>query len=67
MELILNNELLNFENGAKLSDVLKETELFDKKGIAVAVNSTVIPKNEWSNFELNNQDKIMVITATAGG
>jgi len=67
MELTLNNELLNFSDGDTLLDVLKTTELFEKKGIAVAVNSSVIPKSEWKETKLNNNDNIMVITATAGG
>ena len=61
MELTLNNEVLNFSDGDTLLDVLKETELFDKKGIAVAVNSSVVPKNEWVKTKLNNKNKIYEI------
>ena len=38
-----------------------------KEGIAVAVNEAVVPKSMWPTFDLNENDKIMIITATAGG
>lgn len=67
MELTLNNDILNFEDGKSLENVLESTSLLDKKGIAVAVNGSVIPKTNWNNFKLSNNDTIMIITATAGG
>ncbi len=36
-------------------------------GIALAVNEKVIPKTEWNNFQLNDNDKILIIKATQGG
>ena len=67
MELTLNNDILKFEDDSTLQVVLESVDLINKKGIAVAVNASVIPKTNWSNFKLNNNDKIMIITATAGG
>jgi sulfur carrier protein len=67
MELTLNNDILKFEDDSTLQVVLESMDLINKKGIAVAVNASVIPKTNWNNFKLTNKDKIMVITATAGG
>ncbi len=38
-----------------------------KTGIAIAVNNSVVPKSDWKNLLLNNQDKVTIITATQGG
>ena len=66
MEILINNEA--FETQAKsLYDLLTEHSLSDQKGIAVAVNNSVIPKANWNIHQLINQDKITVIKATQGG
>ncbi|QSB06128.1 sulfur carrier protein ThiS [Natronoglycomyces albus] len=36
------------------------------KGVAVAVNSEVVPKSQWGQ-ELNDGDKVEILTATQGG
>ena len=67
MEVTLNNQVLTIVENETLETVLKCNNLLEKKGIAVAVNSSVVPKNRWNEIKLNNNDNIMVITATAGG
>lgn len=39
----------------------------DKKGIAIAVNEEVIPKSEWKNYILKNNDRLLLIIAAQGG
>jgi len=66
MKLFINNiETSAYSNN--LSDILKEKEFLEKKGIAVAINNSVVPKSEWTNTKLNENDKILIITATQGG
>lgn len=67
MEITLNNQTIAVSDNETLESILKQNYLLDKKGIAVAVNSSVIPKNKWANTQLNANDNIMIITATAGG
>lgn len=38
-----------------------------QNGIAVAVNNTVIPKINWENIRISNNDNILIIQATQGG
>ncbi len=38
-----------------------------KRGIAAAVNGKVIPKSDWPNFQLNENDHLLIIKATQGG
>lgn len=39
----------------------------NRKNIAIAVNNRVISYNEWSNYKLSNNDKIIIIRAACGG
>jgi len=39
----------------------------EAKGIAVAVNNSVKPRNNWPAYTLQPNDKITVIRATQGG
>lgn len=36
-------------------------------GVAVAVNQQVIPKSDWINTELKENDQVIIIRATQGG
>ena len=38
-----------------------------QKGIAVAVNETIVPKTQWESYILQPDDKVLVIKATQGG
>ena len=50
-----------------LLEFLKSQHLADQSGIAVAVNESVIPKKQWSEYKIKENDTIIVITATQGG
>ena len=67
MEITLNNQLITVSDTETLESILKSNQLVDKKGIAVAINSSVIPKSSWKKTKINTNDNIMIITATAGG
>ncbi len=67
MEVTLNSQIIAISSDDTLENILKTHQLLTKKGIAVAINSSVIPKNKWNETKLNTNDNIMVITATAGG
>lgn len=66
MTVYFNNSQINTE-ATELGTLLGEHQLIDKKGIAVAVNEEVIPRALWTETPLNENDKILVITATQGG
>jgi sulfur carrier protein len=67
MELMVNNKTEKLQTGNKLSEMLLQLNLLDKRGIAVAVNNTVISKPNWQQFELKQNDKITIIRPTQGG
>lgn len=66
MEITVNNEL-KIINDASLSSLINNF-LGDKtKGIAVAVNQTIIPKTNWESTSLKEKDSVLIIKATQGG
>lgn len=67
MEVKLNNQKIIISEAKSLKELLEEKALDNKSGTAVAVNGQVISKENWSQQMLNNQDDILLITATAGG
>lgn len=67
MKIELNGQPIEVIENVDLLYVLEIKNMASKTGIAVAVNGSVVQKNNWKTYKLNNNDKIMIITATAGG
>ena len=67
MQIIYNNEKLDIASDSTLLDFLKSQNLSDQKGVALAVNDEVVPRSRWSNFNLNENDQLLVVQATQGG
>jgi sulfur carrier protein len=67
MEIKLNNQPKFFETQCTLQQLLDEMLPAKQKGIAVAVNKTVIPKVDWHNHSLKQDDDVLIIKATQGG
>lgn len=66
MKIKLNNIPTELSSN-KLHDLLSDKELLDKGGIAVAVNNNIVPKAEWEDKTLNENDELLIITAAQGG
>jgi thiamine biosynthesis protein ThiS len=41
-------------------------EILKQNGIAIAINNTIIPKQNWHLHYLNETDDILIISATQG-
>lgn len=67
MTIFVNNEKRELLNELTIVTLLQEVSLQGKKGIAVAVNDQVVPKNTWDSFQLKENDKVTIIRATQGG
>ncbi len=67
MTIYMNNELTEIEEKSSLHQVLQQYEMADKSGIAVALNNRVVAKSSWQSTLLSADDKLTIITATAGG
>jgi sulfur carrier protein len=66
MEIKFNGEKLSVQVN-NLGQLLSEKDLFEKTGIAVAINSSVMSKSKWNETLLQENDEILIITAAAGG
>lgn len=67
MDIFINNEKTEVDHGQSLTDLLKEMNIAHPKGIAIAINNTVIPKTVWEKHQLQEQDHVTIIRATQGG
>lgn len=67
--ILVNGEGRDVPAGGGLGDLLREM-LIDPasaRGIAVAVNEEVVPKQTWEEVRLRQGDRVEVITARQGG
>ena len=67
MEITINNQLQELEGPVSVLSVLNDFVGIQHKGIAVAINETVIPKADWASHLLQANDRLLVIKATQGG
>lgn len=67
MEVLVNNKLYAVQPDITVSALLQFIQLSSFKGIAVAVNRQVVPKNDWPAHLLQPEDDVTIIEATQGG
>jgi len=67
MEIQLNNQSKEIASCLSIQQLLDEVVGQKQKGIAVAINNTVVPKAVWANHLLQANDNILIIKATQGG
>ncbi len=67
MYIYINDQKYELKQGSDLNELFSNLNIEVSKGIAVAVNDTVIPKREWNTYKINSEDKIILIKATQGG
>ena len=66
MRIFINDDEIKF-SGNTLLDIIADYGFSDSPGIAIAVNETVISKNDWGACILNEGDSILIITPAQGG
>ncbi|MCR9250671.1 MAG: sulfur carrier protein ThiS [bacterium] len=64
---VLNGELHPVENGMTITSMLQKQSIDANTGVAIAINSQVIPKQNWENQKIQSNDSVLIITATQGG
>lgn len=67
MKVKVNSVWQEFHDQQRLQDALDQMEVAQKAGIAVAVNSNVVPRSEWKQYLLQENDEVIIITAAQGG
>jgi len=66
MNIIVNNNSQSINDASSIEAMVAQLNV-ESKGIAIAVNQTVISKSEWSNTTLKENDNLTIIKATQGG
>lgn len=66
MKVVVNNKEVEISDQSNVNDLISEMKM-PKKGIAIAVNNEVIPKDQWSEFKLEKEMRVTLIKATQGG
>lgn len=68
MQIHINGITKQFqEETISISTLLTIEAIVQTEGVAVAVNNAVVPKMDWKDFQINNNDKILIIRAAQGG
>ena len=67
MNIRCNDQARSVGGDATLLDLLRELALDERRGVAVAVNDTVVPRADWPARALAEADRVLVIQAAQGG
>jgi sulfur carrier protein len=67
MTITVNDEAQALEDASSLQDLIQAMDLFEKTGIAVAVNESVVTRKSWESCALKDSDRVTIIQATQGG
>lgn len=67
MRITINNQIYQFDEKTTLENAVDALQLEETKGIALALNEEIIPRSQWKETILTDEDKIIVIGAVAGG
>jgi len=67
LSVVVNDRPHPLDGPCSLAALLQDLGLAGRKGIAAAVNDTVVPRTEWTGRALADGDRVLVIRATQGG
>ncbi|MGB0662587.1 MAG: sulfur carrier protein ThiS [Pontibacterium sp.] len=66
MQVNVNGDALELQQGATLADLIATLELTGKR-IAIEVNMDIVPRSEHPSFALSEGDVVEVVHAIGGG
>ena len=67
MEITLNDVKKLVAIQSSLAIIAQKEIGNNQNGIAIAVNGSVIPRKDWENYLLKENDEVLIIKATQGG
>jgi len=67
MQVTVNGEQLEVPDGSSVEALLRQLDVPEPQGVAVAVNLDVIPRAERTTRALCDGDRVDVVTAVGGG
>ncbi len=66
IQVFINGKKKDFSENNNLISLLNSLEI-DKNGIAIEINFIVIPKSQYKNTIIKNDDKIEIVQFIGGG
>ena len=67
IQVSINNQIETFDTDCTVSKAL-DTLGYEKTGmLGIAINQTFVPKDQWAETVLNDQDKIDILNPVSGG
>jgi sulfur carrier protein len=66
MHIQFNDEPIQCVENLTLAKLLEQLR-FLQPGVALAINQTIIPRERWETYLLNDGDQILLFQAIAGG
>ncbi|MCA2015017.1 sulfur carrier protein ThiS [Vibrio tritonius] len=66
IQIFVNGQSLETIPNTSIRDLLRHLKI-DQLGTAVALNQSVVPKSQWGEIELKEQDNLVTFHAVAGG
>lgn len=66
MTVKINNQSVELVEGTTIRTLAEERRL-PEKGVAVAVNNEMVPRDEWDTHVLKDGDDIVILKAFCGG
>ena len=67
MKVLINGGYEELDDQATIASVLSTIGIQETRGVAVAVDSEVIPRTDWDSRRLTEGQKIEVLRAVQGG
>lgn len=67
MRITINESEREVPNNTKLLQLFETLDITNEKGVAVAVNNEITSKSDWSEHQIKENDRILIIRATNGG
>ena len=66
--ITVNGEARPVPGGGTVAALLLEMEVpLDRRGVAVAVNGEIVPREQWTSARLSDGDRVDVVTPVQGG
>ena len=67
MKVSVNKQPVELSDNSNIVDLLAQIQQESTNGIAIAVNNQVVRKDNWKEYQLSENDNILLIKATQGG
>ena len=66
MKVFVNDDSITIAEQSNISQLLEQLKS-PTKGIAIAIGQEIIPSSQWTEYQLKEDDQVLLIRATQGG